>query len=98
MIKTALLAAAAMAAIGAVVPAQAESVSVSYRDLDLTTPEGRNALSKRIDDAARSACGYGKMQTGTRVPSRAASACYKQARNNSRATMAAILDQVKRGS
>ena len=37
---------------------QQASVTVSYRDLDLSTPEGANALYHRIQTAARKVCGY----------------------------------------
>lgn len=34
------------------------SVTVSYRDLDLSTPEGAKALYGRIQRAAKQVCGY----------------------------------------
>jgi UrcA family protein len=35
----------------------ARSVTVSYRDLDLSSPEGANALYRRIQAAAKEVCG-----------------------------------------
>jgi UrcA family protein len=34
------------------------SVTVSFRDLDLSSPEGANALYRRIQAAAKQVCGY----------------------------------------
>jgi UrcA family protein len=36
----------------------ARSVTVSYRDLDLSSPEGANALYRRIQAAAKEVCGH----------------------------------------
>lgn len=52
MIRTAFIAALMVAA-----PAFANSVTVSYSDLDLTSPAGQATLEHRIDTAARQACG-----------------------------------------
>jgi len=52
--------AALVAAAGLAVPAIAdagESVTVSYRDLDLTRPAGAAALQGRLRAAARTVCG-----------------------------------------
>ena len=39
-------------------PAAEHGVTVSYKDLDLTTPSGAQALYGRIRAAARTVCGY----------------------------------------
>lgn len=98
MIKTALFAAAAaIATLATSAPVLADQVSVSYKDLDLATPEGQSKLTKRLDAAAREACGYGVANTGTRMASRSASECYKQAQVSSKQTMATILEQSRKG-
>lgn len=98
MIKNALFAAAAaIATLATAAPALADQVSVSYKDLDLTTPAGQSKLAKRLDVAARELCGYDAMRTGTRVPSSSATECYKAARVRSKDTMAAILGDAQRG-
>lgn len=94
--KTALLAAAAALATLAT-PALAEGVSVSYKDLDLSTAAGKDKLARRLDSAAREACGYGAGRTGTRMVSREATQCYKDAQQRSQDTMAAILDGARLG-
>lgn len=98
MIKTALFAvAAAVATIATSTPVLANEVSVSYKDLDLSTPEGQDKLAKRLDAAARDACGLSAARTGTRMPSRSATECYKQAQTRSKNTMATILGEVQQG-
>lgn len=96
MIKNALLAVAAITTLAAA-PAFAADVSVTYKDLDLATAEGKATLAKRIDAAARQACGYGEQVTGSRLASREATACYKQARSRSNQTMLAIIDSARQG-
>lgn len=59
--KTCLLAASALLVATTPLPAQEPhddslSVTVSYDDLDLTRPEGRSALDRRLRTAARGAC------------------------------------------
>jgi UrcA family protein len=53
-------------------------VQISYRDLDLSTPEGAKELDKRLHRAAQEVCGMTATTTGTRIPSSAARACYKE--------------------
>ena len=59
------------------VPASATEVlfKVEYADLNLQSKEGQKALDRRIEQAARKACGYGTVKTGTRIRSREAKAC-----------------------
>jgi UrcA family protein len=98
MIKTVLFAAAAAAAtLATASPVLADQVSVSYKDLDLSTPQGQSTLSRRLDVAARNACGYSVGRTGTRMPSRSAVECYRQAQAQSHDTMAEIMDQTRKG-
>jgi UrcA family protein len=98
MIKTALFAvAAAVATIAATAPVLANDIAVSYKDLDLTTPEGQSKLARRLDVAARNACGMDEARTGTRMPAQSATACYKQAQARSKNTMATIVGDAQRG-
>ena len=75
--------AAAAAALGAATvlatPAVAEtpvSVAVKFSDLDLSTSAGQAQLERRIDNAARSACGMDEVRSGSRLPSNEARRCY----------------------
>jgi UrcA family protein len=84
--------AAAAAVFGAAtvfaVPAAAESsVAVKYSDLDLSTRAGQQKLERRIDSAAREACGMDEVRTGRLTPSTTQRQCYAQ-------TKASVHDQV----
>lgn len=57
-------------------------VAVKYSDLDLSTKAGQEKLDRRIDDAARSACGMDDPSTGSRIRSSEARQCYEQTRAN----------------
>lgn len=96
MMKTALIT-AALATLAGAAPAFAKNVAVSYKDLDLATSEGKATLAQRLDSAAREACGVSAMKTGSRLPSREAQKCYKQAQQHSKASMATILEQARLG-
>ena len=78
----AILAAAAALAGAATVfaaPAAAEdSVGIKYSDLDLSTRAGQQKLDRRIDSAAREACGMDRVQTGRFTPSTAQRECYQK--------------------
>jgi UrcA family protein len=60
-------------------PALAESVEVHHADLDLKTPEGREELDRRINNAAREVCGLKEVRLGTKIRSREARQCVKDA-------------------
>ncbi|WEK45469.1 MAG: UrcA family protein [Candidatus Andeanibacterium colombiense] len=72
--------AAALGAALAAQPAFAESVTVPYKDLDLSTAAGQKQLGNRIDSAARKVCGFDQRVTGTRIPDPEARACVADAR------------------
>jgi UrcA family protein len=78
----AILAAAAALAGAATVfaaPAAAEdSVGIKYSDLDLSTRAGQQKLERRIDGAAREACGMDQIRTGRFTPSTAQRECYQK--------------------
>jgi UrcA family protein len=46
-----------IASLAAANPAQAESRTVSFADLDLTSPNGQAALDRRLENAVRQVCG-----------------------------------------
>ena len=73
----AILAAALGAAAVFAVPAAAETVEVKYDDLDLSTRAGQDKLERRIESAARSACGMSDIRTGRLTPSTAQRRCYR---------------------
>ena len=84
--------AAAAAVLGTVTalaaPAAAgTSVGVKYSDLDLSTRAGQQKLERRIDSAARVACGMDEVRTGRFTPSTAQRQCYTH-------TKASVHDQV----
>ena len=91
----ATLAAAALGAATAfATPAAAEqaaSVAVRYADLDLSTSAGQAQLERRINTAARSACGMDEGTIGTRLTSREAQRCYAQAKTRMSEQIAAAV-------
>jgi len=75
----------------------AESVSVSYRDLDLSTAEGREMLETRLDRAAKEVCGIDEVRTGTRIRSRSAGECYENAKTQLSERVAMLVAKEKKG-
>ncbi|MBX7494653.1 UrcA family protein [Qipengyuania sp. 6B39] len=89
----AALAAAGLAMTAAPTLAQdAQSVHVSYADLNLASPEGQKRLDRRIDNAAREVCGYHAVRSGTRIPDPKARACFDRARANAQDRVAAAIE------
>lgn len=89
---------AAVLALGmSTMPAQAESVTVSHADLDLSTAAGQKSLERRITAAARQVCGYRQTVTGSRLRSRETQACYDQALQSATRQIATIVGEVRRG-
>ena len=70
----------ALAPVLAAAQTEQRTTGVRYADIDLATPEGQAELDRRIERAARDACGMNESQVGSRVRSREARACYDQAR------------------
>lgn len=100
MFKTNMIAAAAAGLVlGAVVaatapaPAFAKNVEVRYSDLNLSTTEGQQKLERRIDTAAREACDYNRVTTGSRLRSSDATECYSKARADVSAQVAGAVDK-----
>lgn len=56
------------------------TTGVAYRDLDLTTEQGRAELDRRIDYAARQVCAIDEADLGTRILTREKRNCYRDAR------------------
>ncbi|MDE8651749.1 UrcA family protein [Novosphingobium album (ex Liu et al. 2023)] len=75
----------------------AREVRVSYGDLNLATAEGQKKLERRLDQAARQACGFDEMTTGTRLRSAKTLACYKEAHAKARNDMALAIENERLG-
>ncbi|HKT85475.1 MAG TPA: UrcA family protein [Novosphingobium sp.] len=90
--STPIAAAALLGLVLTAAPAFAKDVQVRYADLDLASAQGQKTLERRIDRAAREACDYGPYTTGTRIPSQAAAACYRQALASAKTMMAAKVE------
>lgn len=70
------------AAVAATPAAAAPTVGVKYSDLDLSTKAGQDKLERRIDSAAKAACGMDEIRTGRFTPSTAQRQCYQQAKTS----------------
>ncbi|GAB5348838.1 UrcA family protein [Alteriqipengyuania sp. 357] len=77
--------------------AQQQSAAVQYSDLDLTSPEGQEALERRIDKAAKDVCGANGSEMGTRLKSREVRSCVKSAKKQVRAQIAAKIGEDRLG-
>ncbi|WP_067732191.1 UrcA family protein [Novosphingobium naphthalenivorans] len=101
MFKNAPIAAALLGLALTTAPALAAEktqVRVEYADLDLTTPEGQRTLERRLDIAARDACGMDEQATGSRLASPRARSCYKQATARAKDVMATAIDNANSDS
>ena len=74
-----------------------KSVAVRYADLDLNTAAGQQQLERRIQRAARQVCAIDETNTGTRIRSRDATACYDQALRDVRSHLATAIDGNRKG-
>lgn len=98
-IAAATLAAATIPASASAAPATAgsggyENVAVEVRtdDLNLATASGRSALDRRINYAARKACGFSRDKIDL-VESQRQNACMSKARGNAETAVAARIAQ-----
>lgn len=82
---------------GAATPAFAESLSIPYHDLNLSTAEGQKTLDRRIDKAAREFCGLDQTTTGSRISSRESRQCYADTKKQAQKQFAALLDERRLG-
>ena len=92
-----LIALAASCAVLAAVPAAAEEMSIQTSDLNLSTPEGQKILERRIDVAARKICGTDRTNTGTRLRSREADACFRDAKAAAQKRLSALVAERQLG-
>lgn len=76
---------------------QRPSKGVSFSDLDLSTAAGQRRLEARIDRAVRKICGADRAITGSRITSREAMACYRQALASTRERVAEAVARTARG-
>ncbi len=100
MIKATLTAAAlglTLSAAPAIAGDERPSTRVEYKDLNLTTPEGQEKLERRIDYAARTICGVGRVRTGTRIASSQSKECLKAAKQSAKQQVAAMIEREQRG-
>lgn len=96
--KRPLIVLAALVALGATAaPAYAQSLSISYRDLDLSTEQGQKALDRRIDSAVRKYCGTNERITGTRISASESRECYAETMKQAKAQFAAVVDEQRVG-
>ena len=96
-ISLALIAAAGLAVFAAPVAAENQSVTVEYKDLNLSSPKGQKILERRIDAAARQVCGADSTVTGTRIVDREALACMAKAKRQLEAKIAALVEDQRLG-
>lgn len=88
----------ALASLAAPLAAEPMQFKIEHRDLNLSTAEGQKALDRRIDRAARQACGVDSRSTGTRIRSREARECYRDLKAQAYKQFAARFgEQVKGG-
>lgn len=78
-------------------PVAAEDFTVKYGDLNLKSEQGRKALERRIDQAARDYCGVGAVQTGSRIVDPSKRQCFQTARNAAREQVDALVEQSQLG-
>lgn len=95
--KTLIIALSAAGAVLAATPAAAGTMSIEYKDLNLGTVEGQQALERRIDEAARDVCGLDEASTGTRIQSRTAKRCYQDAKKQATQQFAALVEENRLG-
>ena len=99
--KTPLIAIAAMTTALTGTPAFAEQrgpdMVVQYDDLDLTSEAGQSTLEFRIDAAAKKFCRVDAVQTGSRVKSRTATKCYKEAKRLATQQFAQVVNEARLG-
>lgn len=75
----------------------APSTKVSTAGIDLSTAEGQEILSQRIEVAARRVCQFDQAHTGTRIRSREARECVAKARAGVASQVAALVEDQQRG-
>jgi UrcA family protein len=79
-------------------PALAESVTVQYKDLDLSTQAGQKELDRRIDGAAKQLCSADEPLVGSRIPAKEVRDCIADARKKLEKRVATLTDKKVAGS
>lgn len=82
----------------AAAPAAENAREVRYSDLNLKSEEGRAELSRRIERAARAACGLDTLETGSRIRSQSKEKCYRDALRQIEPQFARIIETGRRGA
>ncbi|MCB2047193.1 MAG: UrcA family protein [Novosphingobium sp.] len=83
----------------AATPEQGSTVEVRYSDLNLKSAEGKAELTRRIERAARAACGLDRAPvTGTRLHSHQQKECYESAMRQIEPQFARIIDSGSDGA
>ncbi|KRA81577.1 UrcA family protein [Altererythrobacter sp. Root672] len=57
-----------------------QRVRIAYKDLDLSSDAGQKELDRRMDKAARDACGMDEKVTGSRIATSESRQCYSTTR------------------
>lgn len=76
----------------------AQSLTVKYTDLDLSTEKGQEKLDRRINAAARKVCKADAVRTGTRMRSNDRNQCLATARASVRAQLAELIGDDRQAS
>lgn len=97
MMKQTLIALSAAAVALSATPSFAKDIAVSYGDLNLSTIEGQKTLERRLDRAAKKACGYDVSITSTRLSSPKTEACYAKAKASAQTTVAMLIEDARLG-
>lgn len=71
---------------------ETRTTGISYDDLDLHTTEGREELDRRIDRAAREVCDLDQSVVGTRIRSRYARECFRDAKRQLARQFAQVIE------
>jgi UrcA family protein len=82
---------------GPAMAAETQAVAIRTSDLNLADPSAQRVLDRRIDRAARRICGLDQVRTATRLPSESSKACYEQALRATRAQVAEVAQNARRG-
>lgn len=75
-----------------------KTAGVTYSDLDLSTDAGKEELERRIDRAAKNACGFDQAQVGALLRTREQRTCYRQAKRQFDRHFAQVIEHAQRGS
>ncbi|MBX7541547.1 UrcA family protein [Qipengyuania sphaerica] len=92
-----ILAAVAIATLAVSASAEENRATVQYRDLDLSTKAGQKALDQRIEKAAKVACEFEDVSTGSRLRTNETRECLKQAKRQIERQLATIVDTTEKG-